>query len=477
MTTLSISQGSRWGGVIVFVVCLVAVFSITAGVFLAEDGVQVFLLGLAFCSLLLMLIPIYLDRNYLLVEPHSYVLASVLLGSFFKSFYLMAGYGRSVVVDNRLMLGLTHDVLQYGAFVLLIGLGAYVIGYVFGGFKKRRTNLFRSYRFSYSRSVLGSFVVIFISLVLFALHVNAVGFSFNSVADLSQKRFVGNGLLPGERFSQLSYIYYKLALLSKAPMYLMFYMVVRYNKKWLSAPGLLFMVALFINMALPFFVSNKAGIILPLVDLLVISFLISGKLNWRFALYTLGSAIAIMGVIAAFRGGESIAHFGVLDKIFGNRYFVEITKTAHIVNGVPWVVDFFYGKSFVAWLNVILPESLEFDNKYFADMGFYLGFQIFNQPHSGVTPGIIAECFLNFGLPGVLIGMFIVGLVLSYVHSVLSRSLDNVAIMTIYALFVVRAPAMLFNGSLSTAILKCALDIGSVVIFFMLVRSRQGAYR
>ena len=254
-------------------------------------------------------------------------------------------------------------------------------------------------------------------------------------------------------------------------------MVYRYRQSWFSAAGLLFFVALTLNIVAPFFVSNKAGIILPLVDLLVISFLISRRFNWRAMIVVAGSGVAIMAIIAAFRGGEAFAQFDTFDKIFGNRYFVEITKTAHIVNAVPDVVDYFYGKSFIAWLNMVLPQSLEFDSIYFADMGFYLGSQVFFTVHSGVTPGIIAESYLNFGLAGVVLCMFVVGYSLSRIHRNLSGSMDNAVVLIIYALFVVRAPAMLFNGSLSTAILKCGLDIFTVFLFLMLVKSQRGSFK
>ena len=478
MATSTIDRGLRWTSLMAIVMTVVALASIVVGIYLSDDGVRVFLFGIAFASLVFVFLPVYFKRDYMIFEPHSFVLGSVVLGMFFKTFYLMVGIGRSDVVDKRLMLGLTAEVLQFGAFVLFLGLGVYAIGYLLGGLGTSKiVGVYRNYRFPYSRAVGFSFLVIVISIVLFSLHVQAVGFSFNQLSDLSQKRFVGEGQLPGERFGQIAYIYYKLALLSKAPMYLLFYMVYRYRQSWFSAAGLLFFVALTLNIVAPFFVSNKAGIILPLVDLLVISFLISRRFNWRAMIVVAGSGVAIMAIIAAFRGGEAFAQFDTFDKIFGNRYFVEITKTAHIVNAVPDVVDYFYGKSFIAWLNMVLPQSLEFDSIYFADMGFYLGSQVFFTVHSGVTPGIIAESYLNFGLAGVVLCMFVVGYSLSRIHRNLSGSMDNAVVLIIYALFVVRAPAMLFNGSLSTAILKCGLDIFTVFLFLMLVKSQRGSFK
>ena len=226
-------------------------------------------------------------------------------------------------------------------------------------------------------------------------------------------------------------------------------------------------------MAVPFFVSNKAGLVLPIFDLMVIAYIITGELKLQRTVLVILATVAVLGLAISLRGGDSISNFSVLDKIFLNRYFVDVTKTAHIVNAVPLSIDYFEGRSFVGWLNLVLPSSMDFDSIYFGNMGFYLGETVFFQPSSGVTPGIIAESYLNFGLVGVLLMLFAVGMGMRYIHNVLLVGADNAIVTILYAIFVVRAPTMLFNTSLSVALLKTISDMLVVVIFCYVIKSRR----
>ena len=473
MDSLEKHRRSQWKLFSGIIGSTVSVFLVCIGFVLAENGVQVFLLGIAFSTMLLLLSPVYFNRNYFLFEPHTYVMASAAIGMFLKVFYLFFIADSSGVVTDRLLLGLGHRVLEFGSFVIFVGFFCYVIGYFLIGMKGSRVRIFSRYGYSVPKAATFGWLLFLSSLIFFFLHIAEVGFSYTDFSDLSQKRFLGESGLPGDRFGKLSYIYYKLSLLSKAALYVSFYTIVKYRHRWVSTHGLLFVFCFILNMAVPFFVSNKAGLVLPIFDLMVIAYIITGELKLQRTVLVILATVAVLGLAVSLRGGDSISNFSVLDRIFLNRYFVDVTKTAHIVNAVPLSIDYFEGRSFVGWLNLVLPSSMDFDSIYFGNMGFYLGETVFFQPSSGVTPGIIAESYLNFGLVGVLLMLFAVGMGMRYIHNVLLVGADNAIVTILYAIFVVRAPTMLFNTSLSVALLKTISDMLVVVIFCYVIKSRR----
>ena len=87
-----------------------------------------------------------------------------------------------------------------------------------------------------------------------------------------------------------------------------------------------------------------------------------------------------------------------------------------------------------------------------------------------MPPGIITEIYINFGLAGVVIGMFLIGAVLKRAHIYLFSRVNSVFYLIVYALVTVRLPTFLFNNGMSVTILKCLADIIIVWAFYILVK-------
>lgn len=452
--------------------CL-GLFSYALGIIIATDGPELFLFGTAISSMVVVLLPMVVSRRYFIFEPLTFVALSVLLGITLKTFYVVVGYGINPVVTERLMDYMTVPEMQYGSFVLLTGLITFVLGYSVNLRPMPVMRRLRNYGFARDKLVIVGSIFIAISLISFVFLIIGTGFSFSGVADLSQKRFQSNGVTSADRLGDLNYYFYRIALISKAPMYVFFYLLIRHKLRWTSIYGLLFWISCTINILVPFFVSNKAGILLPITDLIVISYLISGRLNYKKIAAVIVAALAIISIIATFRGGAAVSDFTLADKFFGGRYFIGITKSAHIINAFPEYLNYFNGTTFVGWMNLFLPESMKFDNSAFTGLGFYLGYHVFNQPFSGVPPGIVPEFYMNFGYWGVFCGMFIIGVLLKWLHNNFYAHIISVAAIVIYAIIVVRMPTFLFNNGFTIAFLKSAADIIIVALFLFIIRSRK----
>jgi len=450
---------------ILIVLCVLALF--VSAVFV-QDTTVAFLFVVGIFSLLVVLVPLVVVKQYFILEPMVFVCLSVLMGFTLKTFYVVSEIDRSAVVQKKLMDGLPVDGLTWASMVLLIGLMMFAIGYSLSRGAITAHGQIKN-RLSEAKLLLFSILILFLCLVSFFIFFKTSGFIFNDVSDLSQKRFSESD---GGRLSNLNYYLYRVVLFCKAPMYFLFFIIISGKRSGISVFGVLFFIALFLNLFVTFFVSNKAGVVLPFADLLVMYMLMVGKIDFRKLLSIGFIVVVLIGMIASFRGGDAVADYSFLDKIFGGRYFVDVTKTAHIINAFPSPIEYFYGKSLIGWVNVILPESLRLDSIYFSGLGQYLGQYVFGYAASGVPPGIIAEFYINFGMAGVVIGMFIVGMLLKRIHIFLFSRVNHVLFLICYAIVTVRVPIFLFNNGVSVALLKTAADVMIVCAFYILVKRR-----
>ena len=439
--------------------------------FTVEDSTQGFLFCLAIFSMVIVVLPMAIKKRFFLFEPIVFVSLSVLFGLCLKTFYVVFGFESNRVVQFRLMDGLSLESMVWSSFVLFLGLMCFTCGYLIHD-KPVRMRAMRITELPSARLTVISVVIVVISLVAFLVLVQNTFFSFNSLSDLSQKRFQFDGVDSGERLSNLNYYFYRVALIVKGPMYLLFYKLISERLRYMSVIGILFLLCLTLNMVIPFYISNKAGLILPLADLTIMYYIITGSVKWRTIFLFSIAVLALVSVVAAFRGGESVAGYSLADKVFGGRYFIGVTKSAHIINAFPGQIEYFYGRSLVGWLNIFLPESLEFDNIYFAGLGQFLGSNIFGYQITGVPPGIIPELFMNFGVVGVVIGMYLLGAFMVRAHVALLSRVQNVRYLIFYAIVTVRVPTFLFNNGITVALLKVLADIIIVWLCLILVQKR-----
>jgi oligosaccharide repeat unit polymerase len=449
----------------------ISVIGTILGVIISEGGQESILFGFSSLALLMLLTPIFINKHYSISEPLTFVIISFLAGTYFKSFYLLLNSSNDVV-SNKLLLGLDISELTYGSLVILIALSMFTFGYLTNLPKLPIPKIIRSYDSSFNKVIFFSVLFLLLSFTSFYLLVNTLNVSFSSVSDLSAKRFQSDDTTSASRLNDSAYYFYRLSLLAKAPMYILFYYKIKNNISWRSLLGTLLIISIFINMFVPFFVSNKAGMILPIADLLMISFLLRRKVNMKRVLLLGFVIINLISIVATIRGGDSVSSHSFYDKAFGGRYFLDITKTAHIINAIPDKIEYLNGLTLISWINPLLPFSMKFPLDVSpSGLGFYIGGEVFGNPYSGVPPGIIAEMYMNFGIIGIIFGMLLTGILFKTIHSSLSYYLDSSSLaVIIYAIIMVRMPTFLFNNGVAVTILKISADLILVLIFMILVK-------
>jgi hypothetical protein len=100
--------------------------------------------------------------------------------------------------------------------------------------------------------------------------------------------------------------------------------------------------------------------------------------------------------------------FESFNEIIGNyigRNFVENSKSLIIINAIPDALPFAYGTSYLDAILILVPRSL-MPNKLTINLDTIIGNTVFDCSNFGacaVPPGLLAESYLNFGLPWMIV--------------------------------------------------------------------------
>lgn len=439
--------------------------------FSADPISSLMLVALAWFTVAVACTPLLTRKNYEMLEAPSFFALGALIGFYFKTLYIIQGAESSYVVARVILLYQPIEVLIYGAVMLNIGMIALIIGNYVRIPRFSVPRYFRGYAFRRGRLNFMFFLFLFVAFGALLLMFVIYGADFGNPDSLSQKRFKEGGAKPSERLSNSNYYIYRLALLAKAPLYVSLYILVAEKRRMSSFVGIVFLLSAAQVFALSVFASNKSDLLITVVDCVAIAYLVSGWIDYKKVFVYVGVSIILMSFVASIRSGGAFDTFGVMDKIFGNRYFFEISRSAHIINSIPDVLEYANGLTFVAWLNLILPLDWHFDTQYFTDMGRYMASNVFGLFNSGVTPGIVPELYLNFGIVGVVVGMFLVGALLRWFHLSVFRHCYSPMVAILYVIAAVRLPAFLMNNSFNVALLKTIGDGMAIFIFMVLAGS------
>jgi hypothetical protein len=120
-----------------------------------------------------------------------------------------------------------------------------------------------------------------------------------------------------------------------------------------------------------------------------------------------------------------------------SRHGPGLAKSGHIINAVPDILELQYGSTMAVWLVAPIPRSI-WPGKPLIHSGPILGALVFdsfaNGQRTGVPPGLFAELYWNFHLPGVVLGCFMLGWLLRSLHGRLAPRRGNRSLTLIYVL-------------------------------------------
>ena len=434
-------------------------------------------------ALMLLVAPQLLGRAYDLFQPLTFVLWSVFIGVFLRTIYIITV--DDTTTRDYLLLGQPPEFLTTAMIVVLVALAMFVLGYAVR-FPARprldRLPLIRHDSWHPTRLAGVAVVLVTLSIVATTLYVQQMGIGSLSLDTLSTKRRL---VVEGAeyRFAALGYYLWG-SKLSAYAFYLLFTYVVTTRTRLLSPLGLLTLGLGMSSAILPIITSSRTEALLPLAYSALIWHYLRSTVRASSLLLILTiamSGVILMGSLRALSQDriEAIGdHIGV-EAVLGTRHWLDVTKTAHIVDAVPRREDFQYGRTLVSWVFAPIPRTLWLDKPVIRS-GQIIGQIIYEGQFvkTGVPPGFVAELYWNFGFVGVVIGMVVFGLGLRYLYEVFRPLLTrNRNALLLYVGLMLPFALQLLGGDLSGAVLQSATHAITMVAILAAVSTRAPAPR
>ncbi len=438
------------------------------GVLLERGWQQAALTAAATSALLAASLPLLLRRTSTLYDPIWLVALTVGIGVTGKAFYVLFGPRERV---GFLLLDKRPEDLLFAALVTAGGMLCFSIGYLAPTVRWRipgkKLLTAEAWNLRHLAGVVGLLVVIgLLSFVAFALQFEG---SFDELSDISEKRFVrveGSGYRGVHGYLRWG----------ASQMEIAFYLVFAWwaaKRRGLWTPSGLAVAALALAaVAFPFFASSRLVILLLVLRAFIVWLCIRGEPRLRnvavaavVVLALIGSMLALRRNLVGFEAfGEQLRPAAVLEITVGGRHFLDLTKTAHVLDSVPRDFDYQYGKTMVSWLLAPIPRAL-WPEKPPIGAGQDLGPAIFDsRKGTGVPPGIVAELYLNFGLGGILFGLFFAGFLLRSLVATLLPFFPGKSAVLIFAVTSSQLALSVTSHSVSGAAIKLVQELIPLVL-------------
>jgi len=463
-------------------VILFLIASCVVGAFLVSTNEREFLIAiLGVICLVIVSFPMFTQRNVELFEPLTFIVLLVVIGIPVKLIYVLWIRRTDQFVVDHVLLNQEPDVFMPGIFWVVITFFLLVVGYSFRFPKPPLSFLYMPQvkDINAKRLQIAMLIFVAISLTGFLLFIASAGVSLSSLTSLSQKRFLESRAEGGERMHDVLYIFVRMSGFSKFVVYFGLIWLIKRKKSFASYTGLLVTIAIVQTIVLAFMLNSRAGVALLLLDCCIISYFLMNRIDPRIMLGAFFVATFLMMIMLAARlqtakQDSSPPLAGLIQTTLCGRNMLDIAKICHIINGVPKEMDYRNGEMLYNWIAGPIPMSYWPDKPKWATQGIVVNQKIFKYRGaiSGCPPGIMGELYWNFGLSGMLIGMFIAGIVYKQMFVMFYPHRNSPAAILIYTMVFTRFFLFTIANDLGTGIVKSGLDLIPTYITFLLIGMR-----
>ncbi|MCA9186993.1 MAG: oligosaccharide repeat unit polymerase [Planctomycetales bacterium] len=449
----------------------------TAGFFLAslfEKNMMFAAVGML--ALSIVAIPMLWQSRIDWFSPWSFVILSVALGGAARGICISLMWPDPTSIELMFLLGEDVEFFLFPWGIMLLGLVAMTVGY-FGA--RGKSDQIRRWvgNLQWNEGRL-KFVVAFVFVVSLGATIqyvrNTGGFSSGVI---SGKRTVISDvdISSDTEFNQFGYLRQMAKMANFAYLTVLGYAL--FHKRRIPVSHTVVLVFLFFGAcALPFYTSSRLPIVWTFCGTGALLYY-SGK---EFALQRL-MVVGLMGIIVYFgmsviRGkkeaGAAIAESTGVERLAEgfviHRNFFGITKTAHVINAVPELLDFQYGYTFGVWLVAPVPRAI-WSTKPLIHSGPIIGNVVYGNTVSGVPPGLIGELYWNFGSAGVVLGCFAVGRLLRIMgDSFRPRHGKDLKLLLLYVTGPMRLGFEMLGNSAGFGCMVVAMDLATIGLLLFL---------
>ena len=405
-------------------------------------------------SLLVVMIVVTLTvKDVGVCQPYFVVVIVTLLGVHAKYLYIISSQGTSTVVNEILLLGQGQNVLDSGLVFILYAFTVMSLFYMVSKKRQFTKPLAIQYYIHSGKFVYLAVIILVLSLLSFSYLI-----VFNDVGFTSGKKFSEEGSIPDNRFSSISYYLLKISFLAKVSFYISLLSYLCHNKKMISL--ILLIISFFATVVISYYVSNRAGLVVLVLDFIVITSLYKGKVQLKLIFTALLILVITILVISANRS-EVGATRSSADHIFGGRYLFDITKNAHFYN-------------YLSSGNQLFDYSSTTLLSDYVNLGRFAGHGVFGMPSSGVPLGYPVELFAVGGWLALTIGMAVLGVFYRTLTLLVAKKVVKDYMIVVYSIVMTRSGVYLFNNGIGVTVYQTFLDLVPFLIVIFLLKPRYG---
>lgn len=430
-----------------------------------------FLIFFPVCILSLFSIPLIVSPNRDIFSIWAWMFYSSILGVLFRCLYIYFDIPDYTSIDSVFLYGQPKSFLLPAMLLIFVGVIMLVAGYLSTSKSiNLKGKIFTNSQWSQKKFFTMSFFLLVISLIGLAVFIQAQGGLF-SVQSISSYRGVADTL---EEAAPHAYLRV-LVSLSGINLFLLTVWLIKYDKlKFLSYS--LWIVSFVTFVFFNFYVSQRGAIVFCLVQLAALSYYLKGfslpKLKLGLGLIF---ALTMFQIMSTLRGVKDVENEEVklsitksLEPAILTTNMIDVSKTAHIIKAIPEKLNYEYGATlitvFVAWI----PREF-WPDKPVTNVDNTIGIKVFGATtfgSGGVPPGIFAELYWNFWIPGVLVGCFLIGFLLKIINQTILSNIANQNMVIIYVVNFMFVGLSFIGSSFSSLLVGVLMTL--IPTFFIL---------
>ncbi len=372
-------------------------------------------------SFLVLLVPVFFMKDFDIFEPICFVMLMVLPGTTLRSFYVAFVENDNVTRD--VLMAKPAGFLILAGVLVLVSIMALTAGYMVRVPRMKLDGFRFLHRDKWRPGLLFCLIVFFCVTGVLAtvLYLREMGVKSFVMSNISSKHFME---IPGSQY-KTSLSYYQWAACATQPAFFLYFAwFATSGKKLYSGYAALGFVLCVLAMAFPFLNSSRSGALEVVVVAIVMWHYLRRRITVKFVTKVIVISLVFVLVMAVLRkkpetfagATKGISFEHILDTLIGNRQFYGIDKMGQIVDAVPEKFDYQFGNTLLSWLYAPIPRTM-WPEKPPILLGPDISTKVYDtQGGGGTPPGIGPELYINFHIPGLLTGMFILGLLLKFLY-------------------------------------------------------------
>lgn len=399
------------------------------------------LISLGAVALAIMMVPILRTRQIDWFSPWNWMFYAVFLGVFLRSIYITFDIPDAFTIQSGFLLGKSKEFLLWPMVLVLLGLCCMTLGYLAGPSVSRKISykVFQSDDWAENRFWVVVFILQLLSFIGLYLYIKNTAGQI-SMENISSHRGISADL---NEYNSYSYLRWLISLSDIVSCLLVARII---SERRFHFKKIVAFMALLISTATSFFFSffsqTRSGLAVWFLNIVVIIYYLRNKKLPLFRTITLFIFVLVSArYMIGLRAGSgfdkfSLSNFNMIrlfEPLILSINGIDVSKTAHIMAAIPEYLDYQYGATLLRIVYLWIPRQIWPAKPVNVDTT--VGMAVYGAETYGagaVPPGLIAEMYWNFWIPGIIVGCFSAGYLLKIIYTQFKRYDTNRNVVILY---------------------------------------------